>query len=108
MLLSVSFALIIMTKRTIFKSLRNSFLNAVCVCVCGGGGGGGGRGRHRMDLYDELSQTTSELLFLKLIGTPTTTITIEMTAFRKLCIEYIYQCIPVLQCTSFFINKKLR
>ena len=66
-----------------FESLRNSFLNAVWE-------------RHGTKLYVELSQTTPELLFLNIIGAPTTTITTEMTAFRKLCIEYIYKCIHAL------------
>ena len=51
-----------------FESLRNSFLNAV-------------RERHGTELYEELSQTTPELLFLKIIGAPTTTITTEMNTY---------------------------
>lgn len=66
-----------------FESLRNSFLNAV-------------REHHGTELFEELCQTTPELLFLEIICAPTTTVTTEMTAFRKLCIEYIYKCIHVL------------
>lgn len=66
-----------------FEFVRNSFLNIV-------------RERHGTELYEELSQTSPELLFLKIIGAPTTTIITEMTAFRKLCMEYIYKCIHVL------------
>ena len=43
--------------------------------------------RHGHELFEELSQETPELLFLKHIGAPTTTCTAEMKAFRTMCIE---------------------